>query len=43
MKGSWRATETWYCERIWNTIGEGAASVVVEGPGVKGSCKEVED
>jgi hypothetical protein len=40
-KGSWRAAEAWYCERLWKTIGEGAASVEVDGPGLKKSCKEV--
>ena len=39
MKGSHRAAEALYCERPWKAIGEGAASVVVDGPGLKGSCK----
>jgi hypothetical protein len=30
------------CERSWKTIGEGVASAVVDGPGLKGSCKEFE-
>ena len=38
-----RATEAWHCERPGETIDEGAASVAVEGPGLKGSCGEVED
>jgi hypothetical protein len=42
MKRSWRAVEAWHCERPERTIGEGAISVAVEGPGLKGSCKEVE-
>ena len=29
-------------ERPWKAIGEGAASVVVDDPGLQGSCKEVE-
>ena len=35
MKGSWRTAEN-------RGIGEGAGSVAVEGPGLKGSCKEIE-
>jgi hypothetical protein len=42
MKGSWRTAEAWQCERPWKAIGEGAASVTVDRPGLKGSCKEVE-
>ena len=42
MKGSWRAAEAWRCERPWKVIGEGAASVAVDGPGLKGSRKGVE-
>ena len=43
MKGSGRAAEAQHCERPWKAIGEeGAASVVIEGPGLKGSCKGVE-
>jgi hypothetical protein len=38
MKRSWG----WHCERPWKAIGEGATSVAVDGPGLKGSCKEVE-
>jgi hypothetical protein len=30
------------CERPWEATGEGAALVVVDGPGLKGPCKEVE-
>jgi hypothetical protein len=30
MKGSWRAAETWHCERPWKAISEGAASVAVD-------------
>ena len=37
-----RAAETWYCERSGKPIGESAALVAVDGPGLKGSCKEVE-
>ena len=42
MKGSCRAAEAWHCERPWKAIGEGAASVAIDGPGLKGSCKGVE-
>ena len=36
------AADVWHCERPGEAIGEGAASVAVEGPGLKGSCREVE-
>ena len=42
MKGSRRAAEAQHCERPWKAIGEGAASVAIDGPGLKGSCKGVE-
>ena len=42
MKGSWKAAEASYCESSGEVIGEEAVSVVVEGPGLEGSCKEVE-
>ena len=42
MKGSWRAAEAWDCERPWKAIGEGAASVAIDGPGMKGSCSVLE-
>jgi hypothetical protein len=35
MKGSWRAVETWHYERLGKAIGENAASVSVEDPGLK--------
>jgi hypothetical protein len=38
MKGLHRAAEAWHCERAWKAIGECAASVEVDGPGLKGSC-----
>ena len=41
-KESWRAAEAWHCEKPGKAIGEGAASVVVDGPRLKGSCKETE-
>ena len=41
MKGSWRAAEAWYYKRPWEAIGEGAASVAINGTGLKGSCKRV--
>ena len=42
MKCSWRAAEAWHCERPWKAIGEGAASVAIDGPGLKGACQGVE-
>jgi hypothetical protein len=42
MKGSRRAAETRDCERPWKAIGEGAASVAIDGPGLKGSCSVLE-
>jgi hypothetical protein len=42
MKGSMREAEVWHCQRPGKAIGEGAASVAVEGPGLKGSCKGIE-
>jgi hypothetical protein len=36
------ASDAWPRERPGEDIGESAASVAVEGPGLKGSCKEVE-
>jgi hypothetical protein len=41
-KGSCRAAETRHCERPWNAIGEGAASVAIDVPGLKGSWKVIE-
>ena len=40
MKESWRAAETWHCERPGKAIAEGAVSVAVESPALKGSCRE---
>jgi hypothetical protein len=31
MKGSHRAAESWECERPWKVIGEGEASVAIDG------------
>ena len=42
MKGSCRAADPQHCERPWKAIGEGAASVAIEGPGLKGSCSVLE-
>ena len=39
-KGSCRAAEARQCERPWKAIG--AASVAIEGPGLKGSCSVLE-
>lgn len=42
MKRSWRTAEGWHCERTWKVIGESKALVVVDGTGLKGSCKGAE-
>ena len=42
LKHEGAAPDAWHCERPGEAIGEGAASVAVEGPGMKGSCREVE-
>ena len=42
MKESRRAAEAWHCESPGETTGEGAARVAIEGPGLNGSCREVE-
>ena len=42
MKGSCRAAEAQHCERPWKANGEGAASVAIDGPGLKGSCSVLE-
>ena len=42
MKELSRAAEAWHCERSWKAIGEGVASAVVDGPGLKMSCKGFE-
>ena len=34
--------EAWHCVRPGKAIGEGAASVTVDDPGLKGSCKDDE-
>ena len=41
-KGSRRAAEAQHCERPWKAIGEGAASVAIDGPGLKGSYSVLE-
>ena len=33
MKGSRRAAEAQHSERPWKAVGEGAASVAIDGPG----------
>jgi hypothetical protein len=38
-EGGHEAAEAWHCERPWKAIGEGAASVAIDGLGLKGSCK----
>jgi hypothetical protein len=42
MKVPQRAAEAWHCEKPRKAIGEGAASVAIDGPGLKGSCKVAE-
>ena len=42
MKGSQRPAEAWYCERPGKATNEDAASIAVDVPLLKGSCKEVE-
>ena len=42
INGSCKAAESGHCDRPWKAIGEGAASVAIDGPGQKGSCKGVE-
>jgi hypothetical protein len=36
LKASWRVAETWHFERAGEDTDEDAASVAVEGPGLKG-------
>ena len=43
MKASRRTAEVWHCERPWKAIGKSVPSVVMDSPGLKGSCKRVED
>jgi hypothetical protein len=40
MKGSCRAADVWHCENPWKAIDEDAASVAIDGPGLKGSYKK---
>ena len=42
MKGSWRAAEAWHCEKPEKVIDKSAASVAVEGTGLKDSYREIE-
>jgi hypothetical protein len=42
MKGSRRASEARHCERPWKAIGKGAASIAIDGPGLKRSCSVLE-
>ena len=41
-EGVMETAEAWHYESQGKAIGEGAASVAVDNPGLKGSCKEVE-
>lgn len=36
VKGLWKTTEVWHCERPGEAVGEGTASVAVKGPELKG-------
>ena len=40
-KGLRKAAEARHCERPWKAIGEGAASVAIDGPGLKGSLQMI--
>jgi hypothetical protein len=42
MKGSCRAAKAQHCGRPWKAIGEDAASLSIDGPGLKGSCSVLE-
>ena len=42
IKESCRGAEAPHCERLWKAIGEGADSVAIDSPGLKGSRKGVE-
>ena len=42
MKGSCRTAEARHCERPWKAIGEGAASVAINSPGLEESCSGLE-
>ena len=42
VKASGRTPEAWDCEKLEKAIGEGAASVAVDDPGLKGLRKESE-
>jgi hypothetical protein len=39
MNRSRKAAKTQHCERPWKDMGECTASVAIDGPGLKGSCK----
>jgi hypothetical protein len=40
--GPWSAAEAWHYERLRKAIGEDAASLAVDGPGLKWSSKKAE-
>jgi hypothetical protein len=40
MTESWRVAEAWNCERSGKAIDEFVASVIIDIPRLKGSCKE---
>jgi hypothetical protein len=41
MKGSWRAAKAWLCERPGEAIGVVAASVAIEGSGMRGHVEKL--
>ena len=41
MKGPWGAAEEWHCKRPGKAIGEGAASMVVACPGLRGHAEKL--
>jgi hypothetical protein len=41
-RGHAEKPEARHCERPWKAIGEGAASVAIDSPGLKGSCSVLE-
>ena len=42
MKESRREDKAWHFKKPGKAIGEGVASVAIDGPGLKGSCKGFE-
>ena len=42
MQGPWKAAEAWHCERPGKAIGEGIASITIDGQVLKDFYKEVD-